>query len=182
MSVTGRRRQNHSTSTSKILSLTAPLHAPLLFFNEQSEVRDFCANERTFLSWLRLATYLAIVSIALLVSFHLKRIPTEQEQRIGLPLGVVFWVLSLGTLGCGVASYIRIVEGYGRRKALVQSGWVTQIVSSLLPLARNNRQRVCASTFTQPNPIQQKRLHQVLFLRWADGRLSAIQIPHIKIK
>ena len=109
-------------------------------------MRDFAANERTFLSHLRLAMYLAIVAVALLAQFHLKdasdpgsgdglgrdKDSTDSlEKRTSLPLGIVFWVLSLGAVTSSVGMYVRSIEGYGRRKAIVQSGWGLQAVSGL---------------------------------------------------
>ncbi|KAL5450615.1 hypothetical protein PMIN05_000872 [Paraphaeosphaeria minitans] len=48
----------------------------LLFDNNASDARDHAANERTFLSWLRLSIYMAIVAVAIILNFHLKSEPT----------------------------------------------------------------------------------------------------------
>ena len=104
---------------------------PLLFENEQSDARDHCANERTFLSWLRLSIYMAIVSVAIVVSFHLQNQPTAIEKRLALPFGIIFWFLSLACLASGLANYLRTVTRYSRRAALVQSGWKTELVRSV---------------------------------------------------
>ena len=109
--------------------LSQPLLAPLLFKNESSDARDHCANERTFLSWLRLSIYMSVVSIAIVISFHLKSQPTSIERRVALPFGMLFWLLSLACLASGFANYVSTVTKYSRRQALVQSGWKTQIVS-----------------------------------------------------
>jgi pyruvate/2-oxoacid:ferredoxin oxidoreductase beta subunit len=73
--------------------------------------------------------YLSIVSVAIVVSFHLKSQPGRLEQRISLPVGLIFWVLSLACLGCGCAIYVKTVTKYSKRQALVQSGWKTQTAS-----------------------------------------------------
>lgn len=109
--------------------LSRPLFAPLLFPNTSSDARDHCANERTFLSWLRLSIYMSIVSVAIIVSFHLKSQPTTVEKRIAVPVGMIFWVLSMACMASGFANYVKTVTKYSRRQALVQSGWKTQIVS-----------------------------------------------------
>ncbi|PTB70672.1 hypothetical protein BBK36DRAFT_1175115 [Trichoderma citrinoviride] len=109
-----------------------PLPGPLLFINESSDARDHCANERTFLSYLRLSIYMAIVSVAITVSFHINRTPSELERQVAKPLGAVFWVLSVVTLALGAGNYIRTVNLYGRRAAIVQSGWKTQIVLGII--------------------------------------------------
>lgn len=134
--------------------MARPLFGPLLFDNNDSDARDHCANERSmtslffgkktvrnlgvwlcanmtypaFLSWLRLSIYMAIVSVAIVISFHLKNQPTAIERRIAFPLGLIFWLLALVCLASGLANYIRTVARYSRRQALVQSGWKTEIV------------------------------------------------------
>ena len=119
-----------SASTARLI-LSKPLH-PLILPNVTSEARDHCANERTFLSWLRLAVYMAVVSCAIVVSFHLRSRPSPLERKASLPVGVVFWLLSLACLVMGVGNYVRTVRKYAQRQALVQTGWATHIVSLLL--------------------------------------------------
>jgi hypothetical protein len=84
-----------------------------------------------FLSWLRLAIYMAVVSVAILISFHLKNQPSPLERKIALPFGIIFWFLALACLASGTANYIKTVEKYSKRRALVQTGWKTQLVSIL---------------------------------------------------
>ncbi|KAF4513435.1 hypothetical protein G6O67_000708 [Ophiocordyceps sinensis] len=111
-----------------------PLLGPLLFDNETSDARDHCANERTFLSSLRLAVYMAILSVAMTLSFHLAHRPSDLERRMAKPLGLVFWLLSVATLLVGLGNYITTVNKYGRRAAIVQTGWRTQLLLALLAL------------------------------------------------
>ncbi|KAI0199248.1 hypothetical protein F4808DRAFT_218264 [Astrocystis sublimbata] len=116
----------HSTFT------TWPLLGPLLFDNESSDARDHCANERTFLATLRLAVYMAIVAVAIAISFHLRRPPTAFEQHIAKPLGLIFWVLSVACLVVGLGNYITTVNKYSRKVAIVQSGLWTQFTMSFI--------------------------------------------------
>ncbi|KAL8382746.1 hypothetical protein RB595_006504 [Gaeumannomyces hyphopodioides] len=109
-----------------------PFLGPLLFENQTSDCRDHCANERTFLSYLRLAMFMALVSSAIVMSFHLKNQPSAIELRMAKPLGLVFWFLSLACLALGLANYIRTVNKYGRRAALVQTGWKTQGILTVI--------------------------------------------------
>ena len=74
---------------------------------------------------------MAVVSVAIVISFHLKSQPTSVEKRIALPVGLVFWLLSLACLISGFSNYVKTVRKYARRKALVQSGWKTQVVCEL---------------------------------------------------
>lgn len=50
---------------------------------------------------------MAIVSMAMTLSFHLKHQPTKLERQIAKPLGAIFWVLAVLTLTVGIANYIR---------------------------------------------------------------------------
>ncbi|KAM3538374.1 hypothetical protein ARSEF1564_008710 [Beauveria bassiana] len=109
-----------------------PILGALLFDNESSDARDHCANERTFLSYLRLSVLMAIVSMAMTLSFHLKHQPSKLERHIAKPLGAIFWVLAVLTLAVGIANYIRTVNLYSKRAAIVQSGWRTQTVLGFL--------------------------------------------------
>lgn len=104
----------------------------LLFDNNASDARDHAANERTFLSWLRLSLYMAIVSVAIILNFHLKSEPTAVEKRFSLPLGIIFWALAVACLVAGLANYINTITRYSRRTALVQTGWKTQTVSTVV--------------------------------------------------
>lgn len=76
--------------------------------------------------------YLAIVSVAIIISFQLKGKPSGLERRMALPLGVIFWVLSLACLTNGFANYVRTIKKYSHKAALVQSGWKTQVVFTIL--------------------------------------------------
>lgn len=76
--------------------------------------------------------YLVIISVAITLSFHFKTAPTEMEKKMALPLGMIFWTLSLLTLVTGLANYCGTIEKYRRQKALVQSGIITNIVSALV--------------------------------------------------
>jgi hypothetical protein len=101
-----------------------------------------------FLSYLRLSVYMAIVSVAITLSFHLKNEASPLELRMAKPLGTIFWALSVMTLVAGMANYISkclvkslysVVNGlvgtvnkYSKRAAIVQIGWKTHAVSSVV--------------------------------------------------
>jgi hypothetical protein len=86
-------------------------------------------NLLAFLSYLRLSVYMAVVSIAIVISFHLKSEPTPLELRMARPLGIIFWFLSISCLALGFGNYVKTVSKYSRRTAIVQTGWKTQSVS-----------------------------------------------------
>jgi len=48
---------------------------------------------------------MAIVAVAIVLSFHLRKTATELELRMAQPLGAVFWALSVSCLGVGLANY-----------------------------------------------------------------------------
>ncbi|KAI5920183.1 hypothetical protein F4810DRAFT_683703 [Camillea tinctor] len=121
--------------TGKNTFWTWPFLGPLLFENESSDARDHCANERTFLSYLRLSVYMAVVAIAIVLSFHLKDRPSPLELRMAIPLGIIFWLLSVACLVVGLGNYIKTVNKYSRKAAIVQTGWRTQSIMSLIALS-----------------------------------------------
>jgi hypothetical protein len=60
-----------------------------------------------FLSYLKFSVYMAVVSVAIVLSFHLKHKASDIELRMAKPLGTVFWLLSVACLGLGIANYTR---------------------------------------------------------------------------
>lgn len=91
---------------------------------------------------------MAIVSVAITLSFHLKSEATPLELRMAKPLGTIFWVLAVMTLFAGLGNYISTpspllyplqgdtdareatVNKYSRRAAIVQAGWKTHAVNT----------------------------------------------------
>lgn len=78
---------------------------------------------------------MAIVSVAILISFHLKATASALEKRLALPFGLVFWILSMACLAAGLNNYVKTVTRYSRRQALVQSGTGTQLVFTVVATA-----------------------------------------------
>lgn len=72
---------------------------------------------------------MAVVAVAIIISFHLKNEPSAMEKRVALPFGLIFWLLAMACLASGLSNYIKTVNRYSRRQALVQSGVATQVVS-----------------------------------------------------
>lgn len=69
-------------------------------------------HKTDFLSWLRLSVYLCVVSVAIVISFHFKREPSRLELQMSLPLGLIFWLLSLVCLFAGLANYLKTFVCY----------------------------------------------------------------------
>lgn len=106
---------------------------------------------------------MAIVSVAIVLSFHVKNQPSAAELAMARPLGVLFWLLSVACLLVGLGNYIgkqrchgsmwsfytlvgvkvldadlnvcsfstETVNKYSRKAAIVQSGFKTQVVSTI---------------------------------------------------
>ncbi|KAF2869849.1 hypothetical protein BDV95DRAFT_89230 [Massariosphaeria phaeospora] len=126
---------NQDNDYDRAVFIERPLFGALLFDNNASDARDHAANERTFLSWLRLSVFLAIVSTAITMSFHLKDKASAMEKKIALPLGIIFWLLAVVCLMTGLSNYIETVSRYSRRTALVQAGWKTQMVFTVVAIS-----------------------------------------------
>lgn len=65
---------------------------------------------------------MATVSVAIVLSFHLKHKPSDLELRMAKPLGAIFWVLSVACLCVGVANYIRESLGHQGSLCLTAQG------------------------------------------------------------
>jgi len=78
---------------------------------------------------------MAVVAVAIMVSFHLKHQPTAIELKVAAPLGLIFWILALACLGSGLHNYIKTVNHYSTRQAIVQSGLGTQVVFTVIASA-----------------------------------------------
>lgn len=107
---------------------------------------------------------MAVVSVAIVISFHLKHPPSKFERQMALPLGLVFWLLALACLAAGFGNYIKAVTKYSRREALVQSGWKTQtvrcdFVSSCA--GRSTLKSLCLG-FHRRGPFHRHVLHTLL--------------------
>lgn len=51
---------------------------------------------------------MAVLAVAITLSFHLTHRPSDLERRMAKPLGVVFWLLAAATLVIGLGNYISI--------------------------------------------------------------------------
>lgn len=70
---------------------------------------------------------MAVLAVAMTVSFHLRHPPSALERRMAMPLGVIFWLLVVAILLIGLGNYIKTVNMYSRKAAIVQTGWRTQL-------------------------------------------------------
>lgn len=47
-----------------------PWHKPIIMANQTSEVRDLCANERTYLAWIKMAIAMGSAAATMLLNFR----------------------------------------------------------------------------------------------------------------
>ncbi|GAA5976767.1 hypothetical protein JCM10908_005625 [Rhodotorula pacifica] len=91
--------------------------------NEGSTARDYLARERNFLSWLKLTVSLAVISAALLVRFQFGGVVMpDWEQHAQEPLGILFFVASIGSLISSSITFYRAQSDYALHKAFVYAG------------------------------------------------------------
>ncbi|KAG0128416.1 hypothetical protein HOY82DRAFT_474524, partial [Tuber indicum] len=76
----------------------------LVLENGPNDGRDHCSNELNFRSLPHLSAYLRIVSIAIVITFHLKHELREAEEILCLPLGIWFKMLRLACLFVGLGN------------------------------------------------------------------------------
>ncbi|GAA5976558.1 hypothetical protein JCM11641_001339 [Rhodosporidiobolus odoratus] len=98
--------------------------------NEGSTARDYLARERNFLSWIKLATTLAIISAALLIRFQFGKAVFMPQWEIDgeIPLGILFFVATLACLGVGTHSFYTSTSGYSQNKAFVYAGKAVDVL------------------------------------------------------
>lgn len=70
---------------------------------------------------------MAVVAVAIVLSFRPTDGLSKLELRMAKPLGAVFWLLSVSCLVLGLGNYIKTVNKYSRRAAIVQTGLKTQM-------------------------------------------------------
>ena len=79
--------------------------------NKESAARDFLALEKTFLSHLKLASLLSLLSTSILERIRIpgRDIPKDSdiEKSLHIPLGSIYAALALATLYAGVRRYRR---------------------------------------------------------------------------
>lgn len=116
----------HNTENSGSIFRSRPIFGALLFENSSSDARDLCANERTFLSYLRLSVSMAILSMALVISFSFETPRFHVKPRLSQSLGLTFWCLGVICLCLGLGTYLKTVTKFSHSAVIVQSGWKTQ--------------------------------------------------------
>ncbi|KAA8897410.1 hypothetical protein TRICI_006754 [Trichomonascus ciferrii] len=97
---------------------------PIIFDNITSEARDLDANERNYLSMIRTALYLSLAGCVVLTNFRFPGKPFDREdiiERMSLPVGIIFMVLSFIGLAASANNYMRTVTSYAKQRSVVQT-------------------------------------------------------------
>lgn len=115
-----------------------PCVTNIIFENNTSEARDLDANERNFLSMLRLTLYLGLVGVVVLFNTRLPTTGDNKEkpdknkvhlnEKIAISLGIVFCVLSIFGLWATVNNYISTIGGYAKQRSVVQTTPLAQLL------------------------------------------------------
>lgn len=97
---------------------------PIIFDNITSEARDLDANERNYLSMIRTALYLGLAACVVLTNFRFPGKPFTREdivERMSLPVGIIFMILSFVGLAASANNYMRTVSSYAKQRSVVQT-------------------------------------------------------------
>jgi uncharacterized membrane protein YidH (DUF202 family) len=107
---------------------TRPYFKPIVFQNTESESRDLDANERNYLSMLRVSIYLGLAGCVVLSSFRLGADETGSSSsfnfnnvssRASLPIGILFLILSFLGVFISFHNYVHTIGGYAKQKVVV---------------------------------------------------------------
>ncbi|KAL1925252.1 uncharacterized protein VTP21DRAFT_135 [Calcarisporiella thermophila] len=105
--------------------------------NTGSTCRDHLANERTFLSWLRVSVLLMLVGISMIshVHFGTLHITFSRSTQGALPMGSVLCGLGCLALLTSVLFYFRIQYLYVNKRGFVEHGQWSFLLAFLIGLA-----------------------------------------------
>lgn len=109
---------------------------------------------------------MAVVSIAITVSFHLKNEPSPLELRMAKPLGTIFWALSVMTLFAGVGNYIS--------KSMAFSVLLDYRNAEARPRGRKMHSD---GIYSNGEPVQQESSHRADRMEDARGKFSGLSGP-----
>lgn len=91
---------------------------------------------------------MAIVSVAIVLSFHVKNQPSAAELAMARPLGVLFWLLSVACLLVGLGNYIGKPRYHGLLWSCIRVVWrclmLTYVCVCLFPETVNKYSRKAA--------------------------------------
>lgn len=113
-----------------------PWHKPIIMANQTSEVRDLCANERTYLAWIKLAIAMGSAAATMLLNFRFVHVSESSAppKAVGLE-GQHVTPLFVSYERVGVVSDTNDVE----RNATVVFGYIFIVLTflSILGAARS---------------------------------------------
>ncbi|KAK9237116.1 hypothetical protein V1525DRAFT_404997 [Lipomyces kononenkoae] len=125
----------------------APFYHTMITNNHPCDGRDFGANERNFLAWLRLAAGFTSTSFAFIINFYLPpgrsilgpdRVPITEpslQNKGALAWGIVFLLCALFTIINAFLCYVEHMHHVGRRVLMVQFSAQTLVFFGLSCLA-----------------------------------------------
>ncbi|KAK9447054.1 uncharacterized protein V1518DRAFT_422106 [Limtongia smithiae] len=128
------------------IHFTAPYFHSVILRNDPCDGRDYMANERNYLSWMRLAAAFAGTSFAFILNFYIPPgrsifgpdgIPVEPslQNRGSLAWAIIFLLCAIGCVVWGFLCYIEHMLHVGRRRLLLQFSWHSLVFFSLTCVA-----------------------------------------------
>jgi len=110
----------------------------LIVENEGSTTRDYLAFERNYLSWTKLVVTCLAISGALLIRLEInpdtKQLETSLEHRYAIPVGIVFFSISVLSLLAATTSFFRTQRDMLKGLGHVASGSLVEVTSVLITL------------------------------------------------
>jgi len=112
-------------------------HEQLVVNNQGSVTRDFLAFERNWLSWIKLVISCMVISGALLIRLQVNEAGRDGphqplEIKAAIPLGSIFFALSILSLLAATSSFFRVQSGMLKGLGHVTNGWFTELISMLV--------------------------------------------------
>ncbi|KAI8577377.1 hypothetical protein K450DRAFT_252175 [Umbelopsis ramanniana AG] len=117
-------------------SLLAVLDNAFVVPNEGSMARDQCANERTYLSWLKLSCTIIVLGFTIIINLRLPNGETQPsiDPRYTRPIGITFVAIGLLSFILGLVKYFRNVRLLILHRTLVQAGWFSFLLMAIVSL------------------------------------------------
>ncbi|KAK9454768.1 hypothetical protein V1511DRAFT_525446 [Dipodascopsis uninucleata] len=123
------------------LHFRQPLFQSMLFMNDPCDGRDYGANERNYLAWMRLAAGFASTAFAFILNYYTppgrsifgpdKPASADLANRGGLAWGLIFILCALGTILYAYFGYVESTLMFAKRRLIVQFNWQTLVFFGL---------------------------------------------------
>ncbi|KAI8337793.1 hypothetical protein BD560DRAFT_413126 [Blakeslea trispora] len=110
----------------------------ILVSNNASMARDHLANERNWLTWLRLSCTLTILGFTVLLQFRLPEEETGMKMMMkpvdltSKPIGYIFVAIGVACFIVGVGKYFKNQRLLVKQATYIEAGWGSYVTAGLL--------------------------------------------------